>query len=108
VLAQLPDDEHGGNHADGHEQPALPAAAARKKGEGSARVVRAHDVEEAGDGSPVPILVVAQNHLLGDLIHADDDKRPQQPGPDAAKACGGCLGVAHGSSLLGFLIAVSA
>jgi hypothetical protein len=65
-----------------NEQPALPAAAAREEGEGGARVVARTMLKKLGDGSPVPILVVAQNHLLGDLIHADDDKRPQQPGPE--------------------------
>src|SRR3990167_9178773 len=46
-------------------------------------IVRAHDVEEAGDVGGVTELVVAQDQRLGELVGDQDQQRPRQPGPDA-------------------------
>ncbi|MNU05948.1 hypothetical protein D3C72_2509480 [compost metagenome] len=48
----------------------------------------AHDVEEAGDGRPVTVLVDAQDPLLGDLVNANQQQGPDQPGP--VRGLAGC------------------
>ena len=61
------------------EQPALPAARLRQKGKGRARVVRAHDVEKAGDGRDIAQPVMAHDEPFGELVQNDDKRGQQEP-----------------------------
>lgn len=63
-VAQLPDDEHGGNHANADKQPALPAVMAGQKGKRCPCVVGANQVEEAGDGAQSPYSKMFRIHCL--------------------------------------------
>ena len=62
-------------HADAGEEPALPARCRRQERECRARVVHAHDVEEAGHVGAVAQLVVAQDQHLGELVGDQHDQR---------------------------------
>ncbi len=78
--------KHGGHHANAHKQPALPAAVVGQEAEGRTRVVRAHDVEEAGDRGPVAQLVVAQDPLSWSTGRGNTASAQASQGQSAAGA----------------------